>query len=319
MSGSVPGKKSTDDTKKDTVYIGSGTLCLSEIKKTDAKKMVIDGSVTFADCNYMCDDEERVVMPEYDSWFSKCPNVKNIKVTSATYISNDNAWKAEDVNCTFAAGDLYVKNNILMYRYKTQGVFACPIPQKGIVEIPEKTENIYDSAFLKCQKITKVKIPATVKKIGSAAFGYNSAMKKIEVDKSSKYLKTVDGVLYSKDGKILYAYPSGKKDKIFCVPENVCAIADGAFMGASNLPKIILSSKVEYVGVCAFMDCKRLRQVKSKNEIKFMMASAFLNCKKMKKYPQVEGETKVDGRVYFNSENRVVEEEGSTFLIGNET
>ena len=303
ISGGMVGKESTVTTQKDTVYVREGALCLYDMEKTNAKKIVFEKNVTLADNNYICDEDGVIVMPEYDSWFHNCPDVESIEVTPGEeYTVDDEEWEYEP-QCRLAAGDLYVKNNLLMYRHKSQGVFACPIPQKGVVTIPDKTKILYDSVFLRCRSITKVKIPASVKKVGSAVFGYNSKLKEIVVDKSSKYLKSIDGVLYSRDGKVLYAYPSGKKDKVFRVPDQVCAIADGAFIGAANLKKVIIPSKTFYVGIKCFMDCKQLREVRSEEKIKYIMDTAFINCKKIEKYPRIKGDPKLEGSLYFVPES----------------
>ena len=41
----------------------------------------------------------------------------------------------------------------------------------------------------------------------------------MEVADGAKYLMAKDRVLYSKDGKNMYLYPSAKKDKIFFIPK----------------------------------------------------------------------------------------------------
>ena len=102
---------------------------------------------------------------------------------------------------------------------------------------------------------------------------------------------------------IIMFTPSGKKDKVFRVPDQVCAIANGAFIGAANLKKVIIPSKTFYVGIKCFMDCKQLREVRSEKKIKYIMDTAFINCKKIEKYPRIKGNPKLEGSLYFVPES----------------
>ena len=91
---------------------------------------------------------------------------------------------------------------MLMYNIPKKGVYACPVTKEGKIKIPKGTWEIYDCAFQRCEKIEEVVIPASVRWVGDAAFGYSTGCRKISVGKDSKYLKSVDGVLYTKDGKV---------------------------------------------------------------------------------------------------------------------
>jgi len=70
------------------------------------------------------------------------------------------------------------------------------------------------------------------------------------VNRNNKYFKSIDGVLYSKDGKILYACPA-KVSGITEFPEELEAIYDGAFLG-SSMDKLTLPGTVKTVGKNAF-------------------------------------------------------------------
>ena len=98
--------------------------------------------------------------------------------------------------------------------------------------------------------------------------------------------KSVGGVLYSKDGKKLIAYPAGKKNSSYRVPEGVEKIADGAFMGAVHLNKIVLPDSLRYVGHKVFMDCSELRKIQNKKVIKKFKNTALINCDKITVWPK---------------------------------
>lgn len=121
---------------------------------------------------------------------------------------------------------------MFVYKNPEKGVYACPVTRQGKVTLADDIWDVYDCAFEKCDKITEVQLPASVRWAGAAAFSYMFSCKKITVDEKSKYLKSVEGVLFTKDGQVLIAYPAGKKDSVYQVPKGVRVIADGAFMGS---------------------------------------------------------------------------------------
>lgn len=78
-------------------------------------------------------------------------------------------------------------------------------------------------------------------------FMYCSALKEIIVEEGNKAFKSIDGVLYSNDGKELIAYPAGRDGSSFTIPKNVEFIWDGAFVGCKNLENIqVESGNVKY-------------------------------------------------------------------------
>ena len=56
--------------------------------------------------------------------------------------------------------------------------------------------------------------------------------------------KTVDGVLYSKDGSILLHYPDNKPDSSFTVPDEVRIIAEGAFKNSVYLKSVTINNPI---------------------------------------------------------------------------
>lgn len=57
----------------------------------------------------------------------------------------------------------------------------------------------------------------------------------IFVDDENPNYQSIDGVLYSKDGKKIIRYAKAKKDTSFDIPDGVTEIGDFAFFGSKNL------------------------------------------------------------------------------------
>lgn len=80
--------------------------------------------------------------------------------------------------------------------------------------------------------------PETEEPAKPAAFDGCSALTEIIVPSKNNYFKSVDGVLYSKDGKILYAYPASKEGSSYTIPDDVEKVCYHAFYGAKSLTSI---------------------------------------------------------------------------------
>ena len=91
-------------------------------------------------------------------------------------------------------------------------------------------------------------IGKNVKTIEAGAFMNRRKLQEIFVSSSNQNFQEVDGVLFSKDKKILYLYPAGKSATTYKIPATVTKIAGYAFWRAENLDKITISKNVTQIG-----------------------------------------------------------------------
>lgn len=95
-------------------------------------------------------------------------------------------------------------------------------------------------------KATSITIPATTLKIEAQPF-ISSELLSINVDSANPNFKSVDGVLYSKDGTNLILYPTNKSGESFLVPVGVTKISSYAFGCLNNLKTLVLPNSVSDV------------------------------------------------------------------------
>jgi len=127
-----------------------------------------------------------------------------------------------------------------------------------------KLKTIGNNAFSSCYELKSITIPAGVTSIGDGAFAGCLSLTSIGVDPSSNYYKTdVDGVLFSKDGKTLVAYPIGKTNTEYSIPADVTTIGAFAFYGCENLETVTFEdgSKLTTIGKEAFESCSQLTTI----------------------------------------------------------
>jgi hypothetical protein len=139
-------------------------------------------------------------------------------------------------------GDFKIFNNVLM-KYLGKG---------GVVKIPDGIQEISHFAFQSeyCTNITEVIIPSSVKEV-NFPFSHCSALERITVNEENPNYQTIDGNLYTKDGKTLVTYAPASKRIQFCIPEGVKTVETLAFANCS-LEELVIPSSVNNIENAAF-------------------------------------------------------------------
>ena len=126
-------------------------------------------------------------------------------------------------------------------------------------------------AFDRCTSLVYINIPASVTDIRVPAFSGCTRLASINVASDNPKYTTIDGCLYSKDGKVLYRYPIGRISEVktesgtqyvtYTIPDAVTTIAEAAFQGA-DFTQIIIPANVCRIERCAFKDCSKLERAR---------------------------------------------------------
>ena len=150
------------------------------------------------------------------------------------------------------------------------------------VVIPDSVTSIGDLAFYYCSSLTSVVIPDSVTSIGDYAFSDCDSLSSIEVGDDNKYYKSIDGSLYSKDGKTLIQYSIGNQDTSFVIPDSVTSIGDYAFSDCDSLSSVVIPDSVTSIGDYAFYRCTGLSSVVIGDSVTSIGYGAFYNCDSLK-------------------------------------
>ena len=159
------------------------------------------------------------------------------------------------------------------------------------VNIPNGVKKIEVDTFKRCVSLKKLYIPSSVCEISENAFPVYEQLwrgpsivpifSEIEVAAENNTYKSIDGILYSKDGQILISVPSNFSKEEFVVPEAVKIIGPNAFMNNKNIKKIVLLDNVKVISRAAFYKCDNLESINLEN-IEIIEDSAFAECINLK-------------------------------------
>lgn len=160
---------------------------------------------------------------------------------------------------------------------------------KGDIDIPSfvtsgdhdeflfQVVQINENAFYGCD-VTSINIPYSVGIIRSNAFKDCSKLKEIKVNSNNTAYADNDGILFSKDNRMLIQYPVQKTDAEYEMPREVSFICPEAFKGNESLTKVTLSNEVTAISDYAFMNCTNLQELRLGHSVRIIGVDAFKNC-----------------------------------------
>jgi len=85
----------------------------------------------------------------------------------------------------------------------------------------------------------------------------------------------VNGVLFNTEKTVLLAYPAGKTDANYTIPDGVTSIGESAFLLCSNLTSITIGNGVTSIGQSAFYNCTSLTSISFLGTAPTVGANAF--------------------------------------------
>jgi hypothetical protein len=172
-------------------------------------------------------------------------------VTREIVVSGDNP------NYSTSDGVLFNKSvtNLMFYPYaKTNTSYVVPNSVTSITKIslnpyltnitlPNGLTRI-DSYAFEGSALTSVTIPDSVNNYGNYSFYSSKNLQSITVGEGNSSLKSLDGVVYSKDGTRLREYPGGKDATSFVIPDGVTSTDLQWISSAKNLNYITVPASV---------------------------------------------------------------------------
>ena len=82
-----------------------------------------------------------------------------------------------------------------------------------------------------------------------------------DVSEENNYFKSINGILFSKNEKVLFAYPHGINNYSYEIPNTVEEISHDAFFRCESLRKVIIGKNVKRICSGSFAACKNIESM----------------------------------------------------------
>ncbi len=218
--------------------------CDSLVSVTIPNSVTSIGSCAFENCKSLTNISipNSITIIE-NSVFKYCSSLTNITIpNSVTCIDSYAFFACNDLNISFEEGSA------------CKSIEGCAFAWCGFesITIPNSVTSIGSGAFEYCLSLKKITIPASATNIYYDAFFCCERLTNIIVDENNTNYKSIDGNLYTKDGKTLIQYAIGKLDESFEISNFVTHIGRNAFYGCKNLLRVIVPNCVTSIESNAF-------------------------------------------------------------------
>lgn len=226
-----------------------------------------------------CSEITEIVIPEsvyiiFYYAFRNCTSLKEIVIPEAVTTLGHTAFR----NCTslekvqINADLTYIPDNCFWYCTNlTEINIPDSVTEVGgcafrscdslvNIDLPDSLKTIDFEAFYSCDSLESINIPANVSEIDYYVFEACRKLKEITVDEDNQYFSSENGVLFDKNKTKLIAYPAGKEDSTYIIPDGVTFIEEYAF-SRSRLNSLVIPKSVETIGIESVYESESLTAV----------------------------------------------------------
>ena len=203
--------------------------------------------------------------------FRGCSSLRTAQLGSAVKVIGDFAFD----DCT-SLTTVNIPDGVTVINEQT--FMSCA--SLPFIKIPDSVTEIKSGAFWGCKNLASIELGSGVVNIEEPVFSWCKNLQKIIVSDDNISYKSIDGNLYSKDGKNLFRYAIGKNATDFVIPESVQRIGEGAF-SSCTLTNVVFHSNITTIDAFAFEESKNLTSIAIPDSVTSVGYKAFFKCSRL--------------------------------------
>ncbi len=202
--------------------------------------------------------------------FSSTPSLTSISIPNSVKSIDSDAFSGSNIsNITLPDGLEVISSSALA---------SCCLSE---INIPDTVTTIGTEAFAYCEELKNIYIPEGVTSIGVRPFYCCTGLTDINVDVNNPNYTSDDGVLFTKDKRVIIQYPTGRTNESYTLPDEVFVIDNGAFSYCDSLKSIVFNDIFEVIGPNAFEDCDGFTSFVIPDTVTKIYAYAFNECRNL--------------------------------------
>ena len=205
----------------------------------------------------------------------ECTGLTEFRIPSAVEMIYQGAFNSCQslTEITVEDGNLYFASvDGVLYDSEIKSLLQYPAGKAGArYEVPAGVTSLSDSSFRGAGILTEIVLPDTVEFIGNYAFEDCTSLKyfdmgsigltgqslfngcrsleRFDADDSNPFFASVDGVLFTKDEKVLLYYPAARNASSYTIGPGVLLVSPYAFSQSTNLTEILTENNIRYVSI----------------------------------------------------------------------
>lgn len=119
------------------------------------------------------------------------------------------------------------------------------------LSIPNGVQELDSDTFDGCTNLSSITIGAGVSYLSGTTFR-SCNLTEVNISADNPYYMSIDGVVFSKDGKTIVYYPCSRTSNTYNIPYGVTKIGPGCFSTSDFITTISIPESVVEIGYCAF-------------------------------------------------------------------
>ena len=147
------------------------------------------------------------------------------------------------------------------------------------ITLPEGLQSIEMGAFWDCRSLNSVTLPASLEWLQTGAFGGCTGLTDLQ-DLSGKFLKTIDGIVYSADQTQIVAVLASISGNVEFA-EGITEIPMGLFDGNTRITGVVIPEGVTRLDWCSFRNCVNLETVQLPESLTRIEEEVFEGCQNL--------------------------------------
>ena len=170
------------------------------------------------------------------------------------------------------------------------------------LQIPEGVEYITANAFVNCNNIECVTLPASLKKIKQYAFDGCEKLTSIHYEGDMAGWCGIE-VSYKGINNQYDLYIEGKLITEALIPSSVSVLRSYLFTCCQSITNVILEEGITEIGAYAFLNCINLQQIKLPESLITIQQSAFNGCSSLEEITIPNGVQNIASPIFENCNN----------------